>query len=93
MVQARTSNLPGRFITMNSVSKSMVDNFKMGLPLDDVLTYEQRYKAMTVEGLTEVVNQYIHPEKLIWVIHGDLSKIQAGISALNLGPVTVIETK
>ena len=33
----------------------------------------------------------IHPDRLTWVIVGDLSKIEAGVRALNLGEVQVVD--
>jgi hypothetical protein len=48
-----------------------------------------------VEALTPAVVQSaataIQPEALTWVVVGDLSKIEAGVRALNLGEVQVVD--
>jgi len=47
-----------------------------------------KYQAMTpteINGQSKV----IQPDKLIWIIVGDVAKIRPGIEALNLGPLEV----
>jgi hypothetical protein len=40
-----------------------------------------------------VADKYIQPDKFAVVVVGDRKMIEAGVRALNLGPLTVVETK
>ena len=46
---------------------------------------------MTPAGVQEVATRAFKPEALTWIVVGDLSKIEAGIRALNIGEVKVLD--
>ncbi len=47
-------------------------------------------RALTLDQIPAAAAEVVHPDQLVWVIVGDLSKIEAGVRELNLGEVKVI---
>ena len=60
-------------------------------PDDWVGTAKQRIEAQTLEAIHAAAKEVIQTEHLTWVIVGDLAKIEAGVRALNIGSVQVID--
>ncbi len=46
---------------------------------------------VTPEAANEIAKKYILPDHLVWVVVGDMSKVEAGIRELNLGEVHKID--
>ncbi|HEU4617955.1 MAG TPA: pitrilysin family protein, partial [Gammaproteobacteria bacterium] len=84
-----TRELPGRFETNQSVLSSLATSARYGRPLDYAATLGERYEALKLGDLQSAADDVIHPESLIWVVVGDLSKIRAPVEALEIGPVQV----
>ena len=53
-------------------------------------TYPEKVRAL---GLSDVAaaTKLLEPDRLIWVVVGDRSKIEAGIRELNLGELRVVD--
>jgi predicted Zn-dependent peptidase len=83
--------LPGAYETSEAVLGTMNGLARYGRPDD----YPAK-RAAVISGLTvEQVNKaaaIIEPEKLTVVVVGDLSKIKDKIAALNIGPITVLDS-
>lgn len=83
-------SLPGSFETASAVLGSIGSNVRFKRPDD----YQKR-RADLISGLTlEQVNaaaRTLQPDSLTVVVVGDLSKIKDKITALNIGPVTVLD--
>ena len=47
--------------------------------------------AVTPETANEIAKKYILPSHLVWVVVGDMSKVEAGIRELNIGEVHKID--
>jgi zinc protease len=60
-----------------------------GLPVNFYATYRERLAAITPEDVRAAATSRLTPDKLIVVVAGDLSKIEAPIRARNLGAVEV----
>jgi predicted Zn-dependent peptidase len=84
-------SLPGAYETTGAVLGALEDNALYGRPDDYVATLKQRTEAQTDAGVRAAATEVIHPQALTWVIVGDLSKIEAGIRGLAIGPVQVID--
>jgi zinc protease len=50
----------------------------------------RRTGAGTTADVNRVARSELHPDDFTIVVVGDLAKIQPGVEALNLGPVTVL---
>nr|MBA3319724.1 hypothetical protein [Gemmatimonadales bacterium] len=45
----------------------------------------------TVASVGAAAKTVIHPDRLVWVVVGDRSKIEAGIREVNLGEIMLID--
>jgi len=79
--------LPGDFETTAGAAFRFRDLLVYGLPLDYYSGYVDRIKAVSAADVQRVARRYIDPDKLDIVIVGDRSQIEAGIKALNEGPI------
>jgi zinc protease len=81
---------PGGFETTGDVSRKLEDELVYHLPDDYFSTYVQRIQAVSAADEQRVAQKYIQPARFIVVVVGDLKKIEAGIRALNLGPIEIV---
>ena len=86
-----TLALPGSFETVQQLGGAYSTILQYGLPEDYYNTFTQKALALTQEGAEEIAKKYILPDHLIWVVVGDLSKVEAGIRDLKLGEVHKID--
>jgi zinc protease len=61
------------------------------VPDDYYSTYASKVRALTTNELTTAGKSFLNPDRLVWVIVGDLAKVEAGIRELNLGTVHVVD--
>jgi len=88
-VKSKTLTLPGRFEKANSVLGHMVANDNLGRSQKSAEALQSKYDNMTPEMMAKLAKSALKPEAMVWVVIGDLSKIEANIRALNLGDVEV----
>jgi zinc protease len=86
-----TLGLPGNFETAQQLSGAYGTILQNGLPEDYYNTFTQRATALTPANANEIAKKYIQPSHLVWVVVGDMSKVEDGIRALNLGDVHKID--
>jgi len=86
-----TLGLPGTFETVQQLAGAYGTILQYHLPEDYFNTYTQKAMALTPERANELAKRYILPDHLVWVVVGDLSKIEAGVRELNLGGVHKID--
>lgn len=84
--------LPGMYQKNSAVLDAIGENVRFGRTLDDTRNYPSRLAAMTPEQVRAAM-AVIRPEALTWVIAGDLARIEAGVRALNLGHVSVVDAE
>ena len=61
------------------------------LPEDYFNTYTRKVAELTPDQANALAKKVIQPDHLIWVVVGDMSKIEAGIRELHLGDVRKID--
>lgn len=83
--------LPRNFETTERLAGSLAQIFIYNLPDDYFSTYTQRIRAVTPADVHRVAERYIHPDKFAVVVVGDRKTIEPGITALNLGPVKIVD--
>ncbi len=88
VVKNNTNSLPGRFETAAAVLGSLESSKLYDRPYDYPVTLKAKYAAMTPQDIN-AESKVIQPDKLIWIIVGDVEKIRPGIESLHLGPVEV----
>jgi zinc protease len=64
---------------------------RFGLPEDYWSQYPALVEAVDVAEVNEAVQSLLAPDRLTWVVVGDLGLIEADIRALNLGPVELMD--
>ena len=86
-----TLGLPGTFETVQQLSGAYGNILQFGLPEDYYDTFTQKALALTPDTVNEIAKKYILPDHLVWVVVGDMSKVESGIRELNLGEVHKID--
>jgi zinc protease len=86
-----TLGLPGSFETVQQLSGAYSNILQYNLPDDYYNTFTQKVLAVTPEAANDIAKKYILPGHLIWVVVGDMSKVEAGLRELNIGEVHKID--
>ena len=74
-----TGVFPIRAETQEGLTSLIVSQKLHGLPDDYLQTYRDNVNAVTIEEISRVANQYIHPEKVALVVVGDAEEILAQV--------------
>ncbi len=86
-----TLSLPGNFETAGQLSGAYQNIIQYKLPKDYYNTFTSEVMAMTPEQANSLAARTIAPSKLVWVVVGDMSKVEAGVRGLNLGEVIKLD--
>jgi zinc protease len=82
-----TSRLPGRFETLGSLEGAAIDLINYNLPDDHWSKYAANMRSLTEAQLAEAAKKFVRPDEIIWIVIGDLNKIEKGIRELGFGEV------
>jgi zinc protease len=82
-----TSRLPGRFETLSSLENAAVSLVNFGLPDDYWSNYAGRMRGLTESQLDGAARKFIRPNEVIWIVVGDLAKVEKGIRDLGYGEI------
>jgi zinc protease len=88
-----TLTLPGSWETMSALAGAIGNIITYGLDDRYYDTFAEKVRAQTIEGVTGVAGEVLHPDQLVWVVVGDRSKIEAGLRELKLGEIKLIDTE
>lgn len=83
--------LPGQFETAGAVASAMLSVLRFDRPADWVANTKARLEAVSVEQTAAAAKAHIRPERLIWLVVGDLKAIEASVQELELGRVQVLD--
>ena len=86
-VDKKTLTLPGRWETTGAVAGSIAKMVRFGLPADYWDRYPEEMRRQTAETLAAAAREVIDPDRLTWVIVGDLAEIEDGIRAAGFGAI------
>ncbi|MFZ1699274.1 MAG: pitrilysin family protein [Pyrinomonadaceae bacterium] len=86
-----TKSLPGQWETGGAVLGSIGQIVQFGLAPDYFSTYSGNIAKLSLNDLNQAASTVVKPNSLVWVIVGDLAKVESGIRALNIGDVHVID--
>ncbi|MGD9585020.1 MAG: insulinase family protein, partial [Lysobacterales bacterium] len=84
-------SLPGQYETGAAVAGSINSILVYDRPDNYVQTLKAEIDGQTLDQVRAAAKVHIRPEAMTWVVVGDLSKIEAGIRALKLGEVKVLD--
>jgi zinc protease len=87
IMRSQTMRLPGTYETLDSLTNAGIRMLMLRRPDDFYLNYARNVRALTADQLNAAGKKMVHPEEVIWVIVGDLKKVEAGIRELGLGEV------
>jgi zinc protease len=88
-----TLTLPGSWETMSALAGSIGNIVTFGLDDRYYDTFADKVRAQTIETVSAVAADVVHPDQLVWVVVGDRSKIEPGLRELKLGEIRVIDTE
>jgi zinc protease len=86
-----TLGLPGSFETVQQLSGAYGNILQYSLPDDYYNTFTQKVLSATPDTANEIAKKYIQPGHLVWIVVGDMSKVESGIRELNIGEVHKID--
>lgn len=84
---SETLSLPGRFETVEQLSNAYSTILQYQLPADYYNTFTEKALAQTPAQINALAARTIVPNQLVWVVVGDMGKVEKEIRALNLGDV------
>jgi zinc protease len=82
-----TLRLPGRFETLNALEGAAIDMINYGLPADYWSRYAGNVRVLTEPQLNAAAKKFVRPGEIIWIVVGDLKKVEQGVRELGLGQV------
>jgi zinc protease len=82
-------SMPGDFETTQQIANQLIPVVLYGLPLDYYNNYVANIESITQADVQRVAKQYIDPSSLAIVIVGDRKGIEAGLKAVNAGPISI----
>ena len=81
---------PAEFESTGDLARKLEEQVVHNLPEEYFPSYIRSVVQVTGPGVEKAAGQYIQPDKFAVVIVGDRKVVEAGIRALNLGPVQVL---
>ena len=82
-------SLPSEFETSSTVTTTTTNLFIFGMPIDYYVRAQARFAAVTAAQVAAAARTYFVPDKTLYVVVGDRSKIGADLEKLNLGAMEV----
>jgi zinc protease len=89
--QRETLAMPGRFETAAQLASAYASIAEYRLPEDYFVRFTPTALAFTPDEANALARRTIRADRQVWVVVGDLAKIEAGIRALDLGEVHRID--
>jgi len=90
-IQATESrSLPGAFETGRAVMGAIGGIVRYGRPDDYVFQRKARIEALTPQQVAQAATT-LDPDRLVWVVVGDLDQVEQPVRALGLGKVQVVD--
>jgi predicted Zn-dependent peptidase len=84
---------PAEFESTGDLAQKLEEQVVHSLPDEYFASYIRSIVQVTNAGVEKAARQYIQPDKFAVVIVGDRKVIEAGIRALNLGPIEVLSVE
>ncbi len=88
-----TLRLPGRFETLSSLEAAAIDLVDYNLPDNYWTNYGAKMRGLTEAQLTNAGKKFVRPDEIIWLVVGDVSKIEKGVRELGYGEVVKLNAE
>jgi zinc protease len=89
--EKETLALPGRFETAAQLSGAYANIVQYKLPQDYYTRFTPTALALTPAQANELAHRFILADRQVWIVVGDMAKVEADIRKLNLGEVHRID--
>ncbi len=83
----RTLRLPGQYETKRAVRGALAEILTYDLPEDYFETFADKVRALGLPDIGRAAEAIVHPDRMVWVVVGDLAKIENGVRELGFGEV------
>jgi zinc protease len=87
IMRTQTLSLPGRFATLSALESAALQVVNFRYPDDHFATYAGRVRTLRDEDLDAAARRFLLPDEVVWVVVGDLARIEASVRALEFGEV------
>ena len=85
-----TSRLAGRFATLRSLESAAITSLNLGLPDSYWSAYAGNIRSLTELQLAAASSKFVRPQEVVWLVIGDLRKIEEGVRSLGWGEVITL---
>ncbi|HWT15483.1 MAG TPA: pitrilysin family protein [Patescibacteria group bacterium] len=90
ILRSQVSRLPGRFETLDSLLIAGLDLINLGRDARYYTEYAPQLRQLGGDTLNAAAADVVKPERLTWIVVGDLKLIEAGVRELGFGEVMTI---
>jgi zinc protease len=91
-VKNNVNSLPGQFETGRAVLASMLSNRRFDRDDNYVESLPGKYEGLDLEDVHDAADKVIKASRLTWMFVGDREKIESELRALELGPLSIMDT-
>jgi zinc protease len=91
IMRNQTLGLPGRFETLDALERAAIDLVSFGYPDTYYANYARNVRALNEAALAASAKKFIRPADVIWIVIGDLRKVEPGIRALGYGELVRLD--
>ena len=77
--------------TPQQIANQVASNRLLGLPDDALVTYRDRVTALDATDIRRVASDHLQPDRLVLVVVGDASELQAELT--RFGPLSVVDAE
>ncbi|MDX1454318.1 MAG: pitrilysin family protein [Gammaproteobacteria bacterium] len=86
-----TKTLPGRWETTSDLLRDTIELVRFDLPLDHWDGYADEVRSLNLQQVNSAAQDFLHPDRMVWVVVGDLEQIEAGIRKLGFGEIVILD--
>ena len=88
-----TSRLAGRFETIAALEAAAITSINLSLPDDYWSRYAANIRGLGEPQLAAASGKFVRPGEIVWLVVGDLRKIEKDVRELGWGEVTVLNAE
>jgi zinc protease len=82
-----TLRMPARFETLDALEGAAVRMINYGLPSDYWARYLAEVRSLSEAQVNDAARKFVRPGEVVWIVVGDLRKVEKGIRELGFGEV------
>ena len=87
-----TSRLAGRFATLDALESAAIAKVNLNLPDNHWANYASNVRALSEPQLASAAQKFIRPDELIWIVIGDMRKVEKEVRSLGWGEVMLLNS-